>query len=723
MLNDFNRKHLLIGFGCVFIVLATYALTIGPLFIMADSLLYADRAKNLALYGSLEQHDQRFCYPPLYSIFISPAYLLGGTLVSQIGVVVINVLLCSSVYFPLCFLLRVYSGLSPRAAIGAAIVLALFPTTLAHTPMIMSEPLYFPLVLWVAFALVRTQQTRSWGAFIGVGVGMALMLLCRSAALIVALAGAVFIGLELFANQVSEKSERGTSSLIWKAATAVALPVFLLFCWSLVESGSCESSETYSDTVARQIWPILTDSTELARRSAWLVNQISYALTSPLCVAPVFVLIVLMVRPKRLFTDPFCSFALLSLFGAAVSVLPLPPLAVDAEGMVGVPIYGENFTWGRYIIPYLSFWFLIALRYRNERSLVHWGASAAIFSLLWILDKPSDLVLHTFPDSLLFFVSHPFDMSDGIFDGIYFLWVMGVGALLMTRTPWVWKLGVTAFVFGVASTNLLTFAYWSNRDFMRSYDYTGLVAQAGTEIKAGEAPIFIDTEIDRRSFAIGRIEFHLPFFAEERSLKSLQGLNRNEHETFYYITQKQVLGREPLAFERNIYLHLLNHQQIREGQSVFYSVTPLSGAYPPEDYQIKSQPVSIRWLQKEASFRVYLEGRSGLYRFTAKLDAITAPRQLMVSVNGRSLTEQITIDKVIWQNDFNTVSLCLNLVRGDNVVQFWSNSDSVVLDPLRDHREVSFVLIGMPSLQLITSPQALEPGRPADACLPRVVGQ
>jgi len=128
--------------------------------------------------------------PPLYPYFLAAVMALGGS--SSFTLMAAHALLgAATALLTYGMAWRVY----PSSAWVAATIVALYPTLVIYTGLVLSENLYIPLLLAVVLALQSIESARGgllWSALAGALGG--LTALARSAALLLAPAGAFLLG-------------------------------------------------------------------------------------------------------------------------------------------------------------------------------------------------------------------------------------------------------------------------------------------------------------------------------------------------------------------------------------------------------------------------------------------------------------------------------------------------------------------------------------------------
>jgi hypothetical protein len=159
-------------------------------FIMTDELTYSELGRSVAATGSFEIRDvPTGGYGVLYPVLISPAYALFDSLTDAYAAVkVINSAAMSLAAVPAYLIARRVTG-SALALLAALLAVSL--PSLVYTATVMTENLYYPLVLVVIWATLLALARPSWRNSVLVFVALALALATRTQAVALA-AGIVF---------------------------------------------------------------------------------------------------------------------------------------------------------------------------------------------------------------------------------------------------------------------------------------------------------------------------------------------------------------------------------------------------------------------------------------------------------------------------------------------------------------------------------------------------
>lgn len=120
--------------------------------IMVDELVYSDMARSFASTGHFLIRGVHGDYGFVYPLLLSPAYRLLGPMTDVYQWMrAINALVMSSAVLPAYLLAR--RVLRPAAALAAA-ALAVGLPSMAYVGTLMTENAFYPIFLWLAFALV-----------------------------------------------------------------------------------------------------------------------------------------------------------------------------------------------------------------------------------------------------------------------------------------------------------------------------------------------------------------------------------------------------------------------------------------------------------------------------------------------------------------------------------------------------------------------------------------
>nr|MBI4156515.1 glycosyltransferase family 39 protein [Candidatus Woesearchaeota archaeon] len=113
--------------------------------------------------------------PPLYPMFLSLAYVFKDMTLVYIFMKVINAILSSLIIFPAYFLAKDF--LIKKNALLAAILISVLPSSLAFSPILMAENLYYPLILASIFFIYKsfTSKNYSYDIFAGLFIGLSLL--------------------------------------------------------------------------------------------------------------------------------------------------------------------------------------------------------------------------------------------------------------------------------------------------------------------------------------------------------------------------------------------------------------------------------------------------------------------------------------------------------------------------------------------------------------------
>jgi glycosyltransferase involved in cell wall biosynthesis/4-amino-4-deoxy-L-arabinose transferase-like glycosyltransferase len=157
--------------------------------IMVDELVYSDMARSFAATGHFLIRGEHGNYGPVYPLLLSPVYALLGPM-SEVyrWARVVDALVMSSAVLP-AYLLARRVVRTPAALVAAALAVAI--PSMAYVGTLMTENAFYPIFLWLAFALVCTLERPTLRNQLVLLALCVLAFLTRAQA--VALVGAVLI--------------------------------------------------------------------------------------------------------------------------------------------------------------------------------------------------------------------------------------------------------------------------------------------------------------------------------------------------------------------------------------------------------------------------------------------------------------------------------------------------------------------------------------------------
>ncbi|MEJ2079996.1 MAG: hypothetical protein P8Z74_18655 [Acidobacteriota bacterium] len=296
------------------------ALTLVAPVVWGDSALYLSRARNLAQFGW--PVIDNFCgpdYPPLYSILISPAFLIRAVPeVSYHLCLAINALVGTSIVFPAYLIHERLTGKAVPSLAVASIV-AFLPASFVFSQSIMAENLMLPLVMWLSLAALHYPETRRGAAF-AVGALASASILTKSLALGL-LPGLLVLGLvTLFEARDDPKRKKRAFVSFGAMFGGLFVPWALWQGWDWLAQAhravpaSLEGSypfNWYKDALISAITDL--NGTMIFLRA--LIGQLVYLFFSTFglaAVAVVGILLFLIHRPKRSSRAPWAAFLVFS---------------------------------------------------------------------------------------------------------------------------------------------------------------------------------------------------------------------------------------------------------------------------------------------------------------------------------------------------------------------------------------------------------------------------
>ncbi|HWX10197.1 MAG TPA: glycosyltransferase family 4 protein, partial [Gaiellaceae bacterium] len=134
------------------VVQLTLGLRVSSPWIMVDELVYSDMARSFASTGHFLIRGVHGSYGFVYPLLLSPAYALTGPVTDAYQIArVIDAFAMSSAVVP-AYLLARRVVRQPAALVAAALAVAI--PSLAYVGTLMTENVFYPVFLWLVFALV-----------------------------------------------------------------------------------------------------------------------------------------------------------------------------------------------------------------------------------------------------------------------------------------------------------------------------------------------------------------------------------------------------------------------------------------------------------------------------------------------------------------------------------------------------------------------------------------
>lgn len=682
------EKKLLAG-AFVFVLLATiaYVAFTGLIVFMGDSFLLANRAKHVADQFNLNLNNGMapLIYPPLYPVVLAFAYRFDDPATIFRMTLAIHALLTALQVVPLFYLLRGYGRLEMRAAAGMAAALALAPASLPYSSIMLTEVLFCPLVLWLSFYVYRAWHEGEFNRYVGIGLVAAACAMTRSAAftVLVALAGA---GLMLLRHCRDNEEQ---SRLIKRGFGTAALAFVALYGgWSVVEMSLVRYEAFVPQFEISHVTEVVADGAKLDLHANWLANCFFYLLSAPLSLAGAFVLVYFVRRPRALRSDPLATFFLLTMLVSAVVIALVPK---EYHG-------GKELTWNRYVMPYVVFASLIAIRYRDRFNRSYLFLATLVLAITVLSFRPANLACH-FTDALAIFGGQRlFKSADVLLNLAYFAFTVA-GGWLWLRGP----RGRTAALALTASVWLLTHvtaaAVYRNGGDLNISNYSG-AGKIAYEIAAKNpgTKVFYDPGFGSKdSFGSLRVLYYWPNLEIEKlAPKAIRSQSIPAGAKLLYFTVTSIPGHAPVAWDRgDIKLYQFDERQLaalRESRELPAAPARfVEGANFPatEIGEKEGLKFPVRWLRQGTEFFV----ESELEEVDLHLDLATfqAQRTVYLEVNGQPSKETYTVGGDFWTTPETEARFRIRLNPGRNQVRVLAKEPP---SKLSDGREVTFLMIG-----------------------------
>jgi len=268
----FFHKKLLAAF--IFLVLAKSLFAVlapAPAF-FSDEYIYFKMAQNLAWHGNFAVNSPYMQYASiLYSAAISPAFLFGGTSSAYLVAKIINCVISSLIIFPAYFLASEF--LKKRGALFAAVLVSILPMSFSFSSVIMSENLFYPLVLSSVYFFYKTitENGKKWPVLAGIFSGLCYLTHTRSVLVFAAFAAIAAI---LLASGSLGKSHILKLVGAFSITAAISVPLAL---YNLLMSGGLFGE--YSGEFARLVNPLSISAASLL---LWILLYLGFIMFSSL---------------------------------------------------------------------------------------------------------------------------------------------------------------------------------------------------------------------------------------------------------------------------------------------------------------------------------------------------------------------------------------------------------------------------------------------------------
>jgi hypothetical protein len=680
----------------VLAVTAGYCYKTGLIVVLADSYALVDRSKHLALHGNLNLSEgTNLGYPPLYSVLLSPAYLLSKPREIELALRLINILIYSLAIFPIWGLLKTYAKLDGRELWWGSVFLALLPCTLPWASILLTEVLYLPLLYWFCYALTRFVEQPSRGGAVLLGMILGLCHLTREAAGVVVVAFLAIGLLDTGRRMLRSQSWGGLAACY---AGALGMYGLLVIGWRFFEAACVvmPTNQGYGVLVLPAMKRTLTNWVDFILHVRWFMNCQLYYLTASLTLAGLFVAVLCAIRPRLLFEDLFLSFSVLCLIGSALCIF----LFFDSS------LGDRKLAWNKYLIPYVLPIPVIALRYRGSAG---WGMLTCCIALLGglCLAAAPCRITCFMPDSLTFFTMPRYscDLSQRWRAVGYFAAV--VVPFLLLRLPWRWgkALGlITLFtVSGVAS--LAASAYW-RESHLNQRHYAGLGKQIYQLLRENPG-LALYHEVPYNWTGIDlKAKFYLPQTdVPIRRLEEILTTTPPADQEVLYLTTRTISDQRPNASDwcrwklYRFSLASLHRQHQRNGLGGaevldgHYEFTQLVGA--------DGKPVFVTEMKPSFRVKAFTSHPGAQARIRMRVATRQQiPKDVQLWINGQPIGESVRVGpEYTWPNIF-IAEWQLRLVTEESILEFKVSPPQ----PLSVNRPAGVLLVEEPEVELLPDP-------------------
>lgn len=171
-------KKLIISFIILVLIkiLLSYFIKFPTIF--SDEYLYAKMARSFFYNQEFAVHGiPTTLYPPLYPLFLSIAYIFKDMNHVYFGFKIINSVIVSTIIFPIYFLAKEF--LTSRQSLKISFLISLIASSFVTASYIMSENLFYPLIMFFAYFLYKSLIYGEKKSFILSGVFLGLCYLTK----------------------------------------------------------------------------------------------------------------------------------------------------------------------------------------------------------------------------------------------------------------------------------------------------------------------------------------------------------------------------------------------------------------------------------------------------------------------------------------------------------------------------------------------------------------
>lgn len=173
-------KKVFILFAVLVVIKAVLSSSFPSPWVFGDSAIYTAKTRAILSEGNFnfdEYHYGGPKIPPLYSIFLIPAYLFDDAAFNHSAILIINAILISLVIFPAYLLAKKFTNES--AAVWTAFFVSFYPSLFGYPFTVMSENLFIPLFLVSAYLFYETLVSRKPHLEALMGLSLASLYLTR----------------------------------------------------------------------------------------------------------------------------------------------------------------------------------------------------------------------------------------------------------------------------------------------------------------------------------------------------------------------------------------------------------------------------------------------------------------------------------------------------------------------------------------------------------------
>ncbi len=452
----------------------------------SDEYVYAKTAQSLYTDQTLTLHGQATAaYPPLYSLALAPAYFFTNMHVTYWVMQLINAILSTLIIFIAFQLARKH--MSEHYALITAGIIGIIPATFAFTPYLLSENLFYLLLLGTIYALYQLFATEKWKYALYSGLLIGACILTKwSSIVLLSIPFFMLIWQTFLRRNLSQKT---TLLVILTSAVAGIITSLWLIRNGLLFGFTLQGM--LGNAIARNVESTLTNNNFIFSFISWIVLYHSYLLIGSGILFGILALHTLITNTnKNNRTGIFVRLSILVLLMfILVAANHSSSVSFNYDSPFDVVSYRPI---GRYIEGFIPLLIILGMLAWNERKKIHPAAltAAVVLTALGTLLTIAPLIPANNPSTTwvgLFSLGlkNMLGINYYAFSWTIFLAVLGVllialylaGKALNLQNRTLFTLLITFFLIGNALCSMVTNERsheWNERDdiqFIKAHGY------------------------------------------------------------------------------------------------------------------------------------------------------------------------------------------------------------------------------------------------------------